>query len=100
MVRRHGRPNLNELDPLAKSSGFVNNVFFKVLQMNKKLLCVAMLAGLSWAQAASAQEFDDRWYLTGAVGMNVQDKDRNTDDSGFLSLGLGKFISPNWSLDG
>ena len=36
--------------------------------MNKKLLCVAMLAGLSWAQAASAQEFDDRWYLTGSAG--------------------------------
>lgn len=68
--------------------------------MNKKLLCVAMLAGLSWAQAASAQEFDDRWYLTGSVGVNVQDNDRNTEDAPFLGLGLGKFISPNWSLDG
>jgi len=68
--------------------------------MNKKLLCAALLAGLGVAQAASAQEFDDRWYLTGAVGVNVQDNDRNTDDAAFGALGLGKFISPNWSVDG
>lgn len=68
--------------------------------MNKKLLCAAMLAGLSWAQAASAQEFDDRWYLTGSAGYNMQDDDRRTDDVPFVTLGLGKFISPNWSLDG
>ena len=68
--------------------------------MNKNLLCAAMLAGLSVAQAASAQEFDDRWYLTGSVGYNLQDSDRKTDDAPFATLGLGKFISPNWSLDG
>ncbi|MFT4197265.1 MAG: OmpA family protein [Pseudoxanthomonas sp.] len=68
--------------------------------MNKKLLCAALLAGLSVAQAAAAQEFDDRWYLTGSVGYNKQDSDRLTDDTTFGSLGLGKFISPNWSLDG
>jgi OOP family OmpA-OmpF porin len=68
--------------------------------MNKKLLCAALLAGLSVAQAASAQEFDDRWYLTGAAGVNIQDNDRNTDDAPFLALGLGKFVSPNWSVDG
>lgn len=68
--------------------------------MNKKLLCAALLSGLSLAQAASAQEFDDRWYLTGSAGVNVQDNDRNTDDAPFGAIGLGKFISPNWSLDG
>ena len=68
--------------------------------MNKKLLCAAMLAGLSWAQAASAQEFDDRWYLTGSAGYNLQDDDRRTENTPFVTLGLGKFISPNWSLDG
>lgn len=68
--------------------------------MNKKLLCAALLAGLGVAQAASAQEFDDRWYLTGSVGYNMQDDDRRTDDTTFLTLGMGKFISPNWSLDG
>ena len=68
--------------------------------MNKKLLCAALLAGLSVAQAASAQEFDDRWYLTGSAGFNLQDSARTTNDAPFLGLGLGKFISPNWSVDG
>ena len=68
--------------------------------MNKKLLCAALLAGLGVAQAASAQEFDDRWYLTGSTGFNFQDNDRRTDNAPFGTLGLGKFISPNWSIDG
>lgn len=67
--------------------------------MNKKLLCAALLGGLSVAHVAGAQEFDDRWYLTGSVGQNFQDNDRNTEDAQFLTLGLGKMISPNWSLD-
>ena len=68
--------------------------------MNKKLLTAALLGGLAMAQAASAQEFDDRWYLTGSAGFNFQDSDRGTDDAPFGAIGLGKFISPNWSLDG
>ncbi|KAF1709400.1 hypothetical protein CSC70_11400 [Pseudoxanthomonas kalamensis DSM 18571] len=68
--------------------------------MNKKLLCAALLAGLGVAQAAAAQDFDDRWYLTGSVGYNMQDSDRRTEDAAFGTLGLGKFISPNWSVDG
>lgn len=68
--------------------------------MNKKLLCAALLAGLSVAQAASAQEFDDRWYLTGSAGFNMQDNARQTNNAPFLGLGLGKFVSPNWSVDG
>lgn len=68
--------------------------------MNKKLLSVALLAGLGVAQAASAQEFDDRWYLTGSTGFNLQDSDRGTSDTPHIGLGLGKFISPNWSVDG
>lgn len=35
--------------------------------MNKKILTAALLGGLAVAQAASAQEFDDRWYLTVAL---------------------------------
>ena len=68
--------------------------------MNKKLLCAALLCGLGVAQAANAQEFDDRWYLTGAVGYNLQDNDRGTNNTPFGTIGLGKFLSPNWSLDG
>ncbi len=69
--------------------------------MNKKILTAALLGGLAFAQAASAQSsFDDRWYLTGSAGFNFQDSDRLTNDAPFVTLGLGKFLSPNWSLDG
>ncbi|GAB3088657.1 OmpA family protein [Lysobacter terrae] len=67
--------------------------------MNKKLLCAALLGGLSLAQAAQAQDFDDRWYLTGSAGFNMQDNDRGTRNAPFVGLGVGKFISDNWSLD-
>jgi len=67
--------------------------------MNKKLLCAALLGGLSVAQAASAQEFDDRWYITGSAGMNIQDNDRGTGNTPFGAIGFGKFFNPNWSFD-
>ena len=67
--------------------------------MNKKLLCAALLTGLGLAGAASAQTFDNRWYVSGSVGVNVQDEDRGTEDSPFATLGFGKFLNPNLSLD-
>ena len=66
--------------------------------MKKNLLCLAVLAA-SFANVAMAQEYDDRWYLTGTAGLNVQDDDRQTNSAGELGLGFGKFFSPNWSLD-
>src|SRR6476660_5041711 len=71
----------------------------KELNMNKKLLCAALLGGLGVAQAASAQDFDDRWYVSGSTGVNFQDTDRNTEDSIFATLGFGKFLNPNWSVE-
>ena len=68
--------------------------------MNKNLLCAALLGGLSLAGAANAQEFDDRWYITGSAGMNIQDNDRDSRNAPFVTLGLGKFINPYWSVDG
>ncbi|HUH90915.1 MAG TPA: outer membrane beta-barrel protein, partial [Lysobacter sp.] len=68
--------------------------------MNKKLLCAALLGGLTLAGVANAQEFDDRWYITGSAGMNIQDNDRDTRDAPFAAIGVGKFLNPNWSLDG
>lgn len=67
--------------------------------MNKKLLCASLLAGLGVAQAVSAQDFDDRWYVTGSVGFNLQDNDRGTNNAPFAALGVGKFFNPYWSLD-
>lgn len=68
--------------------------------MNKKLLCAALMAGLGVAQAASAQSFDDRWYVTTSAGFNLQDGDRGTVNAPFGTLGFGKFVSPEWSIDG
>ena len=67
--------------------------------MKIRVLSTALLAGLAFSQVASAQEFDDRWYVTGSAGMNVQDSERDTRNAPFLGLGVGKFISPEWSLD-
>jgi OmpA-OmpF porin, OOP family len=68
--------------------------------MKKNILCCALLAAAAMAQSATAQDFDDRWYLTGGVGMNLQDGDRDTKDAPFVTLGFGKFITANWSIDG
>ena len=67
--------------------------------MNKKLLCAALLGSLGLAQAASAQEFDDRWYVSGSTGVNFQDSDRGTEDALFGTLGFGKFLTPRFSLE-
>ncbi|WP_133000772.1 OmpA family protein [Luteimonas arsenica] len=67
--------------------------------MKIRVLSTALLAGLAFSQVASAQEFDDRWYLTGSAGMNMQDGERDTRNAPFLGLGIGKFISPEWSAD-
>src|SRR5687768_8109940 len=77
---------------LLRVTGFFTLI--KELNMNKKLLCAALLGvgGLCVAQAASAQEFDDRWYVTGSVGYNWQDNDRNTEDTPFATIGFGRFI--------
>jgi OmpA-OmpF porin, OOP family len=64
------------------------------------LLGTAVLVGLTFAQVANAHVFDDRWYLTGSAGMNIQDNDRGTRNAPFGTLGVGKFLNDNWSLDG
>ncbi|HEX4852956.1 OmpA family protein [Arenimonas sp.] len=68
--------------------------------MKKNLLCCALLAAAAMAQSAAAQDFDDRWYVSGGAGLNFQDETRETADSLYYTLGMGKFISPNWSIDG
>jgi len=68
--------------------------------MKIRLLSAALLAGLAVTQVASAQDYDDRWYLSGSVGYNLQDKDRRTGDAFALGLGVGRFISPEWSVEG
>ena len=67
--------------------------------MKKKLLCCALLAGMSMAQSVMAQDYDDRFYLTAGAGIGFNDTDRAASDDVYGSLGFGKFFSRNVSLD-
>ena len=67
--------------------------------MKKKLLCCAMLGAMSMAQSAMAQDFDDRWYISGTVGVLNTDNDRNTGNGALFGIGVGKMVSPNVSVD-
>jgi OOP family OmpA-OmpF porin len=69
------------------------------LNMNKKLLSIAVLGALSMAQSVMAQDYDDRWYITAGTGVNYFDKDRRANEDVYGSLGFGRFFSPNWSFD-
>src|SRR3546814_5654321 len=97
---RHLRPGSVPVRCSCHESSFFSDRLFKESDMKIRLLSTALLAGLAVVQVASAQDFDDRWYLTGSAGINIQDNDRGTRNAPFVPLGLGKFISPHWSPDG
>lgn len=72
--------------------------------MKKKLLCCALLGAMSMAQSAMAQDFDDRWYLTGTAGILGTDSERDVvtgqiNNEGLFGFGVGKMVSPNVSVD-
>ena len=67
--------------------------------MKKTILGFALVGALGLAHVATAQDFDDRWYVSGTAGMHVADDDRRTEDSPIYGVGVGKFFSPNFSLD-
>jgi OOP family OmpA-OmpF porin len=67
--------------------------------MKRNLIALALVAGLGMAGSASAQSYDDRWYLTFGGGYAFFDGDRNVDNELYGTLGVGKFITPNFSLD-
>jgi OOP family OmpA-OmpF porin len=63
-------------------------------------LCSALLLSLPLAaQAREPGSFDDRWYITAGAGANNQDSDRDTENASFGTVGVGKFVNPNWSVD-
>src|SRR5574343_738072 len=69
-------------------------------EMKKNLLGLALLSAVSLSQAASAQEFDDRWYLSGTVGILGTDEDRLDANNDLLfGIGVGKRVSPNFGLE-
>ena len=67
--------------------------------MKRNLIGCALVAGMAMANSAMAQDYDDRWYLTAGGGIGVFDGDRNADNELYGTIGVGKFITPNLSLD-
>ena len=67
--------------------------------MKKKLLCCALLAGMSMAQSVMAQDYDDRFYVTAGAGVGFFDEDRDASDDLYGMIGFGRFITPNISVD-
>jgi OOP family OmpA-OmpF porin len=69
------------------------------LNMKKKLLCCALLAGMSMAQSVMAQDYDDRFYFSAGVGVGFFDEEREVADDLYGMIGFGKMITPNISVD-
>jgi OOP family OmpA-OmpF porin len=67
--------------------------------MKRNLIGCALVAGMAMANSAMAQDYDDRWYLTAGAGYGVFDNDRNVKDEAYGTIGFGKFITSNLSLD-
>lgn len=67
--------------------------------MIRKTLCTALALGLLSATAVQAQDYDDRAYIAPSVGFLFADSGRDTDNGAIFGLGVGKFFTPNLSVD-
>lgn len=68
--------------------------------MNRKHLCALIALSLG-AGAVAAQDYDNRWYFAPAFGLSHNDNERyvDSDDTEFSSIGFGRFVAENTSLD-
>jgi OOP family OmpA-OmpF porin len=67
-----------------------------------RYLLLALPMAMAFSLPAKAQDygsFDDRWYLTAGAGANISSDTRDAENSMFGTIGAGKFINPNWSVD-
>ncbi|MEY3359062.1 MAG: hypothetical protein RI923_322 [Pseudomonadota bacterium] len=68
--------------------------------MKKNLLGLALLSAVCFSQVAAAQEFDDRWYISGTLGVLDADSDRiDASSSELYGVGIGKRLSENFGLE-
>jgi OOP family OmpA-OmpF porin len=68
--------------------------------MNRKTLCTVIALTLGGVASAQAQTFDDRWYVAPYVGTYKSDDDRLADNNSILlGIGVGRYLSPNTSID-
>jgi OmpA-OmpF porin, OOP family len=58
------------------------------------------MSGGDQASSTSSQQVDNRWYVAPMVGGYYNNSDRNTNSRQvYYGLGVGKFITPNASID-
>jgi OmpA-OmpF porin, OOP family len=75
------------------------------INMKKKLLGLSLLSAVAFAQIASAQEYDNRWYISGTAGILFPDSDRagfvdgDISETGLFGVGVGKRFTPNLGLE-
>ncbi|MBP6299048.1 MAG: OmpA family protein [Arenimonas sp.] len=67
--------------------------------MKKKMLGLALLGAVCMSQVAAAQEFDNRWYIQGTVGLFMGDDDRIVNNEALYGIGVGKRLTPNIGLE-
>jgi OOP family OmpA-OmpF porin len=67
--------------------------------MKMKLLGCAIVGALIASQTAMAADYDDRWYLSGTLGVLGTDPSRDTSNAFMYGVGFGRMITPNVSVD-
>ncbi len=64
------------------------------------MTAVAVMAGGFSISAAAQYDYDDRWYVSAFGGLAAMDSDRfDVDDAGIFGVGIGKFLSDDFSLE-
>lgn len=68
--------------------------------MKSNCLAAVVAFGLMASGASMASDsFDDRWYISARTGVMLYDSERRIEDDLFWAAGVGKYLTPNWSLD-
>lgn len=65
------------------------------MRLRTSLVCALGLVAMS----ANAADETGKWYLTPQAGYLWADNDRKVDDDYYYGLGVGKHLSPEWSLE-
>jgi len=63
------------------------------------MIFAAVSIGL-YSASVVAQDQDDRWYIAPYVGAVFNDSKRDAENAAMLGLGFGRYLSPNFSLEG
>ncbi|MDH3588357.1 MAG: OmpA family protein [Gammaproteobacteria bacterium] len=70
--------------------------------MNRRMGVVAVLLSLGLAQSALAGDWTaprGQWYVSPMVGINFEDKDRDSNPGVTASLGLGRQFTDSWAVE-